>query len=79
MNEWEEDNIEEIYIREFDKLGASVEPDEADIRVSAAIAKDAQRKLVDWLREPCHKHNAGLLRIGCPQCWRNLRKGVYDE
>lgn len=43
------------------------------------IARAAQKKLVDWLREPCHKHNAGMLRLGCAECWRNLREGIYDE
>ena len=79
MSEWELDNIEELYIREFDKLGTDAEPDEKELRVTEAIAKAAQRKLVDWLREPCHKHNAGMLRLGCAECWRNLREGIYDE
>lgn len=43
-----------------------------------AKAQDAKtkRKLVEWLHEKCYKHNGGLLRLGCPECWRELDKGV---
>lgn len=41
-----------------------------------AIAEAAQLKLMQWLHEPCCKHDAGILRLGCPECWRELRKEV---
>lgn len=44
-----------------------------------AVAKVAQRKLMQWLHEPCCKHDAGMLRLGCPECWRELRKEVGLE
>jgi len=41
-----------------------------------AIAIAAQKKLMLWLHEKCYKHDAGLLRLGCPECLRELRKVV---
>lgn len=38
------------------------------------IAKAAQQKLMKHLYEKCYKHNNGNLRLGCPECLRELRK-----
>lgn len=54
----------------------------ADAMYPFALEKgkaEGKVELLKWLHEPCYKHDAGLLRLGCPECWKDLRKELDYE
>lgn len=77
MNPWELTNDEMKRIKE--KILGITPLDLRTAQVGAVehtIAEEAQKALIKWLHEKCYKHDGSILRLGCPECWKELRKGV---